>query len=182
MLRKIERKNKRGQVEFSPIIVIAVIITLILLAPILVRIVGTLTGTFFTQMNTTAPEAVAEASYAVDKVNAFFDYLVIISIFLSVIMLFISAWYIDTQPVFIMIYIVFAIIAFLFLPNLMDAVDRVWLKVEDMSSLDTWESTSLNLTFTDFIRRNMMVFFLIIIVLTGILMYAKFKLVRGEFN
>jgi len=180
MLRKIER-NKRGQVDFGPAVLIAIIIALIIMAPVMIRIIGTVTGTFFSNMNETAPNAVAPASDAVDKVYNFFDYLIVIGMFVNIIMLFISAWFIDTNPVFIMLYIVFAFILFLFLPNLLDAVDTVWNKMEDASVHDNWEDDSLNLTFTDFIRRNLTMFSLIIIVLTGILMYAKFKLTQGRF-
>ena len=70
MLRPI--LSKKAQVEFSPAIVISLIIGLLIMAPIMIRIIGTVTGTFFTQMNETAPVAVKEASTAVDKVYNFF--------------------------------------------------------------------------------------------------------------
>jgi hypothetical protein len=181
MLRKIKR-NKKAQVDFGPAVLIAIIIGLIILAPIMIRIIGTVTGTFFTQMNSTAPNAVKPASDAVDKVYNFFDYLIIIAMFVNIIVLFISAWFIDTNPVFIVLYILFAFIFFLFIPNLMDAVDRVWIKMDDIKTLDTWGGNDLNLTFTDFIRMNMMWFSLIIIALTGIIIYAKFKLTQGQFS
>jgi hypothetical protein len=182
MLRKIIPKRKKANVEFSPIILIAVVIGLLIFAPIMLRIVGIVTGQFFTQMNQTAPSAVAEASTAVDKVYNFFDYLIVIAMFINIIGLFISAWFIDTNPVFIVLYIMFSFIFFLFIPNLLDAVDAVWGKMEDASVHDQWGSSSLNLTYTDFIRRNMMMFALIIIMLTGILIYAKFKLTQGQFT
>jgi hypothetical protein len=178
----LKRKNKKAQMEFGPAVVVAIIIGLILLAPIMIRIIGTVTGTFFGQMNSTAPEAVAEANTAVDVVYNFFDYLIIIGMFVNVIMLFISSWFIDTNPMFILLYIMFAFIFFLFVPNLIDAVDMVWNKMDDVGEQDTWGDNNLNLTFTDFIRRNMMVFTLIIIFMTGIIMYAKFKLTQGEFS
>ena len=177
MLRPIV--NKKAQVEFSPAIVIAVIIGLVILAPIMIRIIGTVTGTFFTQMNETAPSAVAEASGAVDKVYNFFDYLIIIAIFINIIVLFISAWFIDTNPVFIILYIMFAFIFVLFLPNLMDAVDRVWEKMEDAGEHDTWEGSSMNLTFTDWVRQNLIMVSVVVISLSGIITYAKFKLNSG---
>jgi len=181
MIRKSIKQNKKAQVDFGPAVVIAVILTLILVAPIFIRIIGTVTGTFFTQMNESYSYAVAPASDAVDTVNNFFDYLIIIGIFVNVIVLFISAWFIDTNPAFIVLYIMFAFILFLFIPNLLDAVDRVWTQFDSIGSLDTWEDNDLNLTFTDFIRRNMMLFSLLIIFLTGILIYAKFKFTQGGF-
>jgi len=181
MIRKSIKQNKKAQVDFGPAVVIAVILTLILVAPIFIRIIGTVTGTFFTQMNESYSYAVEPASDAVDTVNNFFDYLIIIGIFVNVIVLFISAWFIDTNPAFIVLYIMFAFILFLFIPNLLDAVDRVWTQFDSIGSLDTWEDDDLNLTFTDFIRRNMMLFSLLIIFLTGILIYAKFKFTQGGF-
>lgn len=171
--------NKKAQVEFSPAIVIAVIIGLVVFAPIMIRIIGVTTGTFFTQMNESAPSAVKEASTAVDKVYNFFDYLIIIGLFINIIMLFVSAWFIDTNPVFIILYIMFAFIFVLFIPNLMDAVDSVWDKMEDMDSLDTWEGNSMNLTFTDWVRQNMIMLSVVIISLSGIITYAKFKMNSG---
>ena len=105
MLRRSLIKSKKAQIDFGPAVLIAIIIGLILMAPIMLRIIGTVTGTFFTQMNSTAPDAVAEASGAVDKVYNFFDYLIIIGMFINVILLFISAWFIDTNPIFILLYI-----------------------------------------------------------------------------
>jgi len=183
MLKPINfKKNKKAQIDFAPAVLIAVILGLIIMAPIMLRIIGIVSGTFFTQMNSTAPNAVADASDAVDKVYNFFDYLIIIGMFINIILLFISAWFIDTNPIFIIFYIMFAFIFFLFVPSLLDSVDTVWTKIDGLSSLDTWESSDLNLDFTDFIRSNMTLFSLIIIALTGIIMYAKFKLTSGGFS
>jgi hypothetical protein len=173
--------GKHGQVEFGPIVLVAVIIGLLIFAPIMVRIIGVTTGTFFKQMNQSAPSAVAEASSAVDKVYNFFDYLIVICMLINIILLFISAWFIDTNPVFLIFYIMFAFILVLFLPNMMDGVDQIWGKMGTMSAQDQWGNTDLNLTFTDWIRRNMMVFTLGIIALTGIITYAKFKLTSGQY-
>lgn len=179
MLRPIKPMGKKAQVEFSPAIVIALIIGLVILAPIMIRIIGTVTGTFFTQMNESAPSAVAEASSAVDKVYNFFDYLIIIALFINIIVLFISAWFIDTNPVFIILYIMFAFIFVLFLPNLMDAVDAVWDRMEDMDVHDTWEGNEIKLDFTDWVRQNLIMVSIVVITLTGIITYAKFKLTSG---
>lgn len=173
--------GKHGQVEFGPIVLVAVIIGLLIFAPIMVRIIGVTTGTFFKQMNQSAPSAVAEASSAVDKVYNFFDYLIVIAMLINIILLFISAWFIDTNPVFLIFYIMFAFILVLFLPNMMDGVDQIWGKMGTMSAQDQWGNTDLNLPFTDWIRRNMMVFTLGIIALTGIITYAKFKLTSGQY-
>jgi hypothetical protein len=169
--------NKKAQVEFSPAIVIALIIGLIIFTPIMIKIIGTTTGTFFSQMNDTAPDAVRQADGAVDKVYNFFDYLIIIAIFINIIVLFISAWFIDTSPVFIILYIMFAFIFVLFLPNLLDATDRVWERMETVD--DPWREGSMPLTYTDWIRQNLIMTSVVIIALSGIITYAKFKITSG---
>ena len=174
-------KNKKGQIDFGPAVLVAVILGLILMAPIMIRIIGVTTGTFFTQMNASAPNAVQPASDAVDKVYNFFDYLIVIAMFINIIVLFISAWFIDTNPVFIILYIMFAFILVLFLPNLVDAVDSVWNKMDAIGTSDTWEGNDLSLSYTDFIRRNMTMFTIVIIALSGIVMYSKFKIAGGNY-
>jgi len=169
--------KKKAQVEFSPAIVIALILGLIIFAPIMIKIIGTTTGTFFTQMNISAPDAVAEADSAVRKVYNFFDYLIVIAIFINVIVLFISAWFIDTNPVFIILYIMFAFIFVLFLPNLLDATDRIWGKMDSVEN--DWYSGSMPLAFTDWIRQNLIMFSVVVIALSGIITYAKFKMTSG---
>lgn len=178
MLRKIT--NKKAQVEFSPAVAISFIIALFILAPIMLRVIGITTGKFFSVMNETAPYAVAQASPAVDKVYNFFDYLIIIGMTINILILFISAWFIDTNPIFIIFYIIFAFILFLFIPNLLDAVDKVYIQMNGLSTYDVWGDTSLPLQYTQFAREHMIELSLIIIVLTGIIMYAKIKLLGGS--
>lgn len=169
-------KNKRGQ-EFSPAILVAIFVGLLIFAPIMMRVIGISTGTFFDKMNTTAPGAVSEASSAVDKVYNFFDYLIVIAMLINIILLFISSWFIDTNPAFIILYIMFAFIMVLFLPNVLTSVDKVWSNYDAIGSADPWrEDTSLNLPFTEWIKNNFVMFIVVIIALTGIIIYGKFKL------
>jgi hypothetical protein len=176
------KENKKANIDFSPAILVAVIIVLLLLAPIIIRIIGITTGTFFAQMNQSYPDAVAPADKAVETVYNFFDYLIVIAMFINIIVLFISAWFIDTNPIFIVLYIMFAFIFFLFVPNLLNAVDTIWGKMEDASVHDPWRDDPMPLDFTDFIRRNMMMFTLLVIAFTGLLIYAKFKITQGQFT
>lgn len=171
--------KKRAQVEFSPIILVAVLIGLLIFAPIMMRVIGVTTGTFFKQMNSTAPSAVNEASQAVDKVYNFFDYLIVIAMFINIIVLFISAWFIDTNPVFIVLYVMFAFILVLFLPNMLDGVDQIWGKMDSIASSDTWGDNGLHLDLTNWIRNHFVEFMVAIIMLSGIITYAKIKILSG---
>jgi hypothetical protein len=172
MLRPL-KQNKRGQVEFAPIVLVGVIIGLIIFAPIMLRIIGVTTGTFFNVMNTTEPEAVAQVTGQVDKVYNFFDYLIVLGMFINIIVLFLSAWFIDTNPIFLLLYIMFAFILVLFLPNMLEGVDAIYDKMADVT--DPWGSSDLNLPYTEWIRQHFVAFVVGIIMLSGIITYAKFK-------
>ena len=165
-LEKIKIRNKRGQREFSPAIFIVGIIVLIIMAPIILKVISSVRTGITDALNDTEPKAIVEMNYGMDKVVGFIDYLLILMFFVSLIILFISAYFIDTNPIFLVLYIIFAFIFILLLPNMMEAVDTVWSKFPV-------ETNSLPLT--GWIQSNMVMFTLGVFILTGIIMYAKFK-------
>ena len=171
-LEKIKIKNKKGQMEFSPAVFIVGIIILIVFAPIILKVISSVKVGFTTALNDTNPGAIVEMTYGMDKVVGFLDYLLMIMFFVSMIILFISAYFIDTHPVFLILYVMFAFIFILLLPNMMDAVDTVWSKFPA-------ETDSLPLT--GWVQSNMVLFTLGVFILTGIIMYAKFKFAGSSF-
>ena len=170
-LKKI-KINKKGQAEFSPAIYIVGIIILIVLAPFILKIISSVKEGFTTALNDTDPQAIEEMNYGIDKVVGFMDYLLVTMFFASLIMLLISSFFIDTHPVFLILYILFAFIFILLLPNMMDAVDKVWSKFPT-------ETDSIPLT--GWVENNMVLFTLSVFILTGIIMYAKFKWAGSSF-
>lgn len=167
-LKPIQRKNKKGQFEFSIGLFAILIIIAIIFAPIMIKVIKSVTGGMSIALNATNPEAVAQMNYAQNSALGFFDYLIVIGMFINVIILFISSYFIDTHPVFLLLYIFFTFLLMLFLPNMMDAVDKVWGKFNDTGIHSA-------LPFTDWIRTHFITFMLAIIILNGIIMYAKFK-------
>jgi|AntAceMinimDraft_18_1070375.scaffolds.fasta_scaffold10091_5 hypothetical protein len=163
---KSRRKKKKGQMEFSPALFIAGIVVLLILAPIILKVMSSVKTGLGDALNSTDPNAVTEMNYVVDTGTNFIDYLLVIMFFINLIILFISAFFIDTSPIFLVLYIMFAFVFILLLPNMMDAVDQVWSK---------FASETGDLPLSDWIRSNMIMFTLGVFVLTGIIMYTKFK-------
>lgn len=169
---KLKPINKKAQIEFSGAAFVAVLIGLLIIAPILIKVVVSATGGFFTAMNTTSPYAVSQGQGAVTSFLNFFDYLVIIGILVNILLMFISAYFIDTSPLFVPLYIIFSFILVLFLPNLIDAVDKVWAKFPDSSTY---------LQYTEFAKNHSLEISIIVIILTGIIMYAKLNSSQQRF-
>jgi len=162
----IKTKNKKGQIEFSPALLIAGIIVLLILAPVILKVFSSVKTGMGDALNSTDPTAVKQMDYVLDTGTTFIDYLLVIMFFVNLIILFISAFFIDTHPMFLVLFIMFAFIFILLLPNMMDAVDQVWAK---------FPAETNDLPLSDWIRTNMVMFTLGVFMLSGIIMYAKFK-------
>lgn len=160
----IKEKKKKG--EFTPAAFFVLIVVLIVIAPIILKVINSATGGVIDAVNQTMPSAANEGTIAVAKVTNLFDYLVLIAMLVTMVLLFVSSFFIDTHPVFIVIYIMAAFVLILLAPNVLDAVDDVWGK---------FPTESGQLPFTDFMRQHLVGFLLGIMIITGIIMYAKFK-------
>jgi len=164
-LRKITRNKKA---EFAPAAFFAILVVLLVLAPIILKVVNSSTDGLFSAMNNSAPEAVIEGQFAVQSVTNLFDYLVVIGILVAVILLFVSAFFIDTHPVFIIMYIIAAFVLILLAPSISGAIDDIYGK---------FGTETGQLPLTSFIQNNLVTFLLGILILSGIIMYAKFRAV-----
>lgn len=157
-------KNKKAQ--FEPAIFFVAIILMIIVGIIILYVLNMVMGGMSTAMNSTAPYAVAEGEQIVTLTTNLFDYLIIIGMLVNVILLFISSFFINTHPVFFILYLISAFVLILLAPNVLNAVDQVWAK---------FPTESAQLPLTDFIRTHMIGFLLGIMILTAIIMYAKFR-------
>jgi len=159
-------KNK-GQIGI--VAIVGVIIALLFLGPILLKIVRTTTGEFATALNNTDESAAESVTSIKTTYTNLWDWVLILVFGLNVLLLFISAFFIDTHPAFILVFIMIAFFTLAFAPNIIDAVDSVW----DNSHYAA--DSNLYLNFMDFIRGNFGLVLLGIFFMTGIIMYAKFK-------
>ena len=163
--------KRKGQVQ-SIIYFVAVIIGLIFLAPILLKIISTTTtGLGDALVNHTeigGGIAAQNAYYIRDKVISFWDGVIVSLFVLNIILLFVSAFLVDINPGFLVIYIIAVLFLFVFSPTVLNAASTIW---------DVFGSQSDNipqyLVFTRFILDNFMPFLLGIIFVTGVLAYSR---------
>lgn len=158
--------NKKAQ-GFGIIAFVGVVVVILILAPILINIVTTTLGEVSDNINNTSPTA----SNAIDSVETSFtnlwDLVIIMVFLLNIILLFLTAFFIDTHPAFMILYIMFAFFAIVFIPNIMDAVDAIY----DQYSADV----GAYLPLTEFLVNNFSYVLLAVIALSGIILYAKIK-------
>ena len=159
--------GKGGQIGI--ISLVGVIIALLFLAPILLKIVTETTGKFATALNSTSPEAADTVTGIQDTYTNLWDWILIIVFALNILLLLISAFFIDTHPAFILVFIMLGFFLMAFAPNILDAVDKVY------DSAYYAGDVNASLPFMDFIRHNFGGIILSIFILAGIIMYGKFK-------
>jgi len=170
--------SKKAQAEVGIVALVGVIIVLLFLAPIMLKIVSTTIGSTSDAINSTSPDAANTMNYLSGTFVTFWDYLILISFLVSMLMLLISSFFIDTHPVFLVFYIMIAFLVVIFAPEILQSVNAVW----DNSGMTMHDGTmvSLALPLTDFLRGNFGAVILGVIVLSGIIMYAKIKYFSNE--
>lgn len=164
--------NCKGQIDVPFISFFVVIIGLLILAPVILKIFNTTQDTFGAQLGNVSGGGVqARANFdkVMDTAINFWDKVIIAAFFLALILLFISSFLIDTHPFWIFLYIFIAFMFVLFAPTIIDSLGGLW------GSSEFVEETA-QLTMLDAIRTNFGVFIVGIIVVTGIIIYAKVAL------
>lgn len=164
--------KKKAQIDYPIIAFIAVVIMLILFAPIMLKIFNEILTPFSAKVG----NITAVAGTNVDAVRtgfiAFWDWVIIIAFLIQMMLLFISAFFIDTSPVFTALYVLVCMLLMMFAPSMIDVVDRIYDSPEFL--LETTQ-----LPYTDFLRNNFAMIILGTMILSGVVVYGKLKYFRG---
>lgn len=167
--------NKKGQLDNPVIIFAMIVIGLLIFAPIILKIFMTTQSSFSSSLgNVSAGGAVAATNFnaVMDTAVTFWDKVIVSVFFLAIILLFVSAFFIDANPFFIILYIFTNLMVILFAPNIITAVDHIYDNANFASEV-------AQLSFMDTIRTHYAEFLVGIMVITGIIIYGKVALFRG---
>jgi len=159
--------NNKGQIGIVSFV--GVVIALLFLAPIFLNVVTTTTGEFADAINSTNSDAAETVDGVTDTFTNLWDWVLILVFTLNIILLLVSAFFIDTHPAFLLVFIIIAFFTMAFAPNILDATDKIY------NSAHYAGDVAAYLPFMDFLRSNFGAIILGLFVLTGIIMYAKFK-------
>lgn len=161
-------KNKKGQLEASLITFIVITIALILLAPFMLKIFNS----FLTPFGSAVGNVTAEAGEAVQHINTtfvgFWDFIVVFAFLVSIILLLITSFLVDTHPAWLIVYFIFAILLLIFAPEAMEVCNKIY-----DSGQFALEVSQLQML--DFIREYIGLILVGIYFITGVIIYSKFK-------
>lgn len=160
--------SKKAQIEFPVITFIIVIVALFIISPFILKIFNSVVTPFGSAVGNVSADAGSSVEFIKDTAVSFWDYVVLMLYLLNVILLFITAFLVDTHPVFLVLFILFGLFTFMFAPGILDVVDKIY----DQPSLALEVS---QIPITDFLREHFGVILLGIFIVCGIIIYSKFK-------
>lgn len=171
MISILKKKNKRGQLDYPIITVIIIIFGLLIIAPVVLKIFINIKNPMAAQFANVTGGATAAANFnkVMDTAINFWDKVIIAAFMLSMILLFISAFLIDTSPFWVILYIFISFMVIIFAPDIIGSLDAIY------NSADFATEVS-KLTFMDTLRIHFGEFLVGIIVITGIIIYGKIAL------
>lgn len=158
----------KAQAEIITFAILAIVI--IIIAPIMMTIFRESIGGFTTGLNAVSNSSAKEVAKMGNVFTSMYD-IVVISVFLvALIMLIITSFLIEVHPIFIIFYILTAIFSMIFIPTLLQPAESIW-------EADVISAYTIHFPMTQFILDNYSAIMLVVIVLTGIIIYAK---IRGQ--
>lgn len=161
-------KSKKAQFDFPLITFVILIFGLLLISPIILKIFHSIQTPISNQLSNVSGGEIAAANFnkVMDTATNFWDKVVLAAFMLSVILLVISAFMIDTNPFFIILYIFISFMLMLFAPNIIDSLGAIY----DSAN---FTAEVAQLTLMDYLRIHFGEFLVGIFVITGIIMYGK---------
>jgi hypothetical protein len=163
---------KKGQAQ-SIIIFFGLMIAVFIVAIIVLRVTNTIITPFQNQIGNVSAPAGAAVGYVHTRFTAWWDYAIILVFLFNVILLLVSAFLVDIHPAFVLIYIIAIVFMFIFGNYALSAVDAIWGGMG--TSVETAQTP-----ITQFLLNNFQMIMLGIVILSGIVMYAKFKMFAGQ--
>lgn len=164
-MRSILKSNKS---QASIWVWFTVIIGMFIALPIVTYLVMTPIQEVANQINATNTRAATAGTNVLTHFTNFWDSIIIFTFLILTLLLFISAFFIDTHALFVVLYIISALVLIIIAPAVTQLSDAVW-------GMSQFASATSLMPMTDFIRTHIYGITLSIIILSGIIMYAKFK-------
>ena len=158
--------NIRGQTNIIAFIV--VVVSLFLLAPIMLKIVNSTLDPLETQIANQSELAGERVGYIHDVFLNFWDYTIALAFLVNIIMMLIFAFLVDSHPIFSILYMISLIFTFMF-------SHYVVIPVTTILGMDQFATEVGQLPIVGFIVLMFDLILLGLAILTGIIMYSKFK-------
>lgn len=120
--------------------------------------------------------AVSGVNKVLNTAITFWDKVIVFAFLFGIIFVFISAFFIDVHPIFIVLYIFINFMFMIFAPQIMESLATLY---DPLSGAYLGDEVYQNLPFTIWIAQNFGVFIVGLMIATGIIIYTKLSWNKG---
>lgn len=169
------KENKKGQIDYLIITWVVLVMGLMILAPIVLKVFHSIQAPMSNSLgNITNGGAIAQGNYNAVMTTAvnFWDKVVLSAFILATLLLLISAFFIDTNPFWLILYIFISFMLIMFAPDIVGSLDNIY-------NSANFATESASLTFINSLRTNFGAILVGIMVISGIIIYGKIALTGG---
>lgn len=161
-------KGKRGQLEFSLITFIVVVVGLIILAPFILKITNSFVTPFGSAVGNISEQAGTNVNHITTTFVNFWDFVIIFAFLINIILLLMTAFLSDTHPAWLIAFVIFAFLTMIFAPELLEVLTKIYDSPQFALEVS-------QLAMVDFFRQYFGLILIGIYFVSGIIIYSKFR-------
>lgn len=158
--------NKKAQL-IGVLAFVVILIGVIILAPIVLKIWNAILGGVSNSITPQDAVAGATIDYGQNKLNQFWDTIVLSFLLVNIVLLLISSYYVDVSPFWVILYVVGLATLFLIFPALVQTTEPLY------NQTGVFANETANLPKTSYIYDNAGVVLLGVVFISGIIMFGK---------
>ena len=164
--------NKRAQIDYPIVTWIVIVFSLFLLAPIMLKIFNSIQDPISVQLGNLSGPAQNNFNGVMNTAVNMWDKVILMAFIFSTLLLFISAFLIDSHPFWLILYIVISFFVIIFAPDIIASLDAIY-------NSGDFAAESANLVFINTLRTNFGIILTGIMLITGIIIYGKIAFTSG---
>ena len=182
-LRKImdkKKMNKKGQ-AISVVVFFVIILAVFVLGVLIMSLVNTVLEPFRTSIATVSNESADTVQDIQNSFNSVWDWAIVFLFVFNLVILLFSSFMVDIHPAFLMLYIISVMMLFLFGSTILGSLEEVYdpYGVFGSGNVTAGGNAIGNMPLTSWFLQNFSLVMLGIVILSGVIMYAKFKFGQG---
>jgi hypothetical protein len=166
-------EDKKAQV-ISVTVFFVIVLAVFIVGFLLMSFVNTLLSPVSSGLGNVSTQAGQSVTKVNNIFNSWWDGIVIFLFIVNVLLLLYSAFMVDIHPIWLFIYILSLALLFIFGNNVIGALSTLW-----DGSISQFDNATSHMPLTLWILNNFTIVLLGIAILSGIIMYAKFKFIGG---
>jgi len=175
-MRSILKKNKKGQ-AMSIIFFFVIMLVVFVVGILVMSLVNTVLEPFRDQIGLVSNESAQSVGKIQNSFNSIWDWILVILFLLNVVILLFSSFMVDIHPAFLVLYIISVMMLFMFGSTILGALEQIYdpYGVFGTGNVTAGGDAITNMPLTAWLLSNFTLVILGIVIISGVIMYAKFK-------